>query len=123
MPRLAALLPLLLLAGCASAGAGGRLLAAGASATLAAGETVALPDGSPLTYFGVRSDSRCPPKVQCIQAGSATVAFRHGGAAGHEFLLETGKTTTADLGAWRLTLVGLDFDSPPKATVRIDPAR
>ena len=121
MPRIAALLPLLLLAGCASAGAGGRLLAAGTPATLAAGETVALPDSSPLTYLGVRSDSRCPPKVQCIHAGSATVAFRHG--SGHEILLETGKTTTADLGAWRLTLVGLDFDSPPKATVRIDPAR
>ncbi|GAB6195677.1 hypothetical protein [Lysobacter xanthus] len=115
-----AALPIVLLAGCATAGAGGRMLAPGAPATLAQGETVTLPDASTLAYLGVRSDSRCPPKVQCIQAGSATVAFRHGS---HEFTITTGNSPTADLGAWRLTLAGLDFESPPHATVRLDPAR
>jgi hypothetical protein len=120
MPRLpltSVLLPLALLAGCATASGGGRALAPGMPATLSVGETVTLPDASTLTYVGVNSDSRCPPNVQCIQAGSAVVAFRHGG---HDFTLETGKTTTTDLGAWRLTLVSLDFSEPPKATIRID---
>ena len=123
MPRLpigSILLPLALLAGCATASGGGRMLAPGVPATLSVGDTVALPDASTLTYVGVTSDSRCPPNVQCIQAGSAVLAFRHGG---HAFTLETGKSTTTDLGAWRLTLVSLDFSEPPKATVRIEAAR
>ena len=123
MPRLpltTALLPLVLLAGCATASGSGPGIAPGTPATLSAGESVTLPDASVLTYVGVTSDSRCPPKVQCIQAGSAVVAFRHGG---HEFTLETGKSTTTDLGAWRLSLVALDFAAPPKATVRVDAAR
>jgi hypothetical protein len=122
MPRLpitSALLPLVLLAGCATASGGGRMLSAGTPAVLSAGDTVTLPDASTLTYVGVTSDSRCPPNVQCIQAGSAVVAFRHGG---HDFTLETGKSMSTDLGAWRLTLVSLDFSSPPKATVRVDAA-
>ena len=123
MPRLSiasALLPLALLAGCATASGGGRALAPGVPATLAVGESIALPDATTLTYVGVTSDSRCPPGVQCIQAGSAVVAFRHGG---HDLSLETGKSTSADLGAWRLTLVSLDFSAPPRVTIRIDAAR
>lgn len=112
------------LSACASTSAGdapGRSLAPGATATLAAGESVALPDASRLTYVGVRSDSRCPPDVQCIQAGSATIAFRHDvNGAAHDVVLVTGKQDSADLGAWRLTLAGLDFASQPKATVRLD---
>jgi hypothetical protein len=122
MPRLpitSALLPLVLLAGCATASGGGRALSPGTPATLSAGESVTLPDASTLTYVGVTSDSRCPPNVQCIQAGSAVVAFRH---ATHDFTLETPKSMSTDLGAWRLTLVSLDFASPPKATVRVDAA-
>ena len=130
MPR-SALVPFLLpilLAGCASTAgaASGRSLAAGAQATLAAGDTVTLPDASTLTYVGVASDSRCPPGVQCIQAGEAVVTFRHTDhGAAHEVQLRSGAatgTTTADLGRWRLALVSLTFDSPPKATVRLDPA-
>jgi hypothetical protein len=117
LPLISALLPLALLAGCATATGGSRTLTPGTQATLAVGDTVTLPDASTLTYVGVSSDSRCPPKVQCIQAGSAVVGFRQGG---HEFTLETGKSNTTDLGAWRLTLVSLDFASPPRATVRLD---
>jgi hypothetical protein len=117
LPLISALLPLALLAGCATATGGGRALTPGTPATLAAGDSVTLPDASTLTYVGMSSDSRCPPNVQCIQAGSAVVGFRHGS---HDFTLETGKSTTTDLGAWRLTLVSLDFASPPAATVRID---
>lgn len=114
-----ALLPLVLLAGCATAMGGGRTLAAGMPATLSPGESVALPDATVLIYVGVASDSRCRPNVQCIQAGSAVVQFRHGS---HDFTLETGKSTTTDLGQWRLSLVSLDFSAPPRATVRVDPA-
>lgn len=119
------ILPFLLLTGCASAvGSGGRTLGAGGQATLSAGESVTLPDASTLTYVGVTSDSRCPPNVQCIQAGEATVAFRHTmGSASHDVELKSRTATTADLGDWRLTLVGLTFDAPPKATVRLDAAR
>lgn len=122
MPRLpitAALLSLTLLAGCATAMGGSRALTPGMPATLSPGDSVTLPDASMLTYVGVSSDSRCPPTVQCIQAGSAVVGFRHGS---HDFTLETNKTMTTDLGMWRLTLVSLDFSSPPQATVRIDAA-
>ena len=114
---LTTLLPLVLLAGCATATGGGRALTPGTPATLSAGDSVVLPDASTLTYSGVSSDSRCPPKVQCIQAGSAVVGFRHGS---REFTLEAAKSNTTDVGAWRLTLVSLDFASPPNATVRID---
>lgn len=119
------LVPLALLAGCASAagGGGGRTLAAGGSATLSVGESVRLPDASTLTYAGVTSDSRCPPKVQCIQAGEAVVAFRHADAAGsHDLQLRTGDDTGASLAGGRLVLAALTFDAPPKATVRLDPA-
>ena len=57
MRHLAFLLPLALLAGCATAG-DARVLVAGTEATLSVGETVALPDASRLTYVGVTSDSR-----------------------------------------------------------------
>ncbi len=122
MRHLAFLLPLALLAGCATAG-DARVLVAGTEATLSVGETVALPDASRLTYVGVTSDSRCRPDVQCIQAGNAVVAFRHvAGADSHDVAVDT-RQGTADLGAWRLTLASLDFSAPPKATVRIDAAR
>jgi len=120
LPIISALLPMALLAGCATASGGGRSISPGTPVALAAGESVTLPDASTLTYVGVRSDSRCPPNVQCIQAGSAVVAFRHGS---HDFTLETGKSMSTDLGQWRLTLVSLDFASPPTATVRIDAER
>ena len=120
LPIMSALLPLALLAGCATASGGGRALSPGVPAVLSAGESVTLPDASVLTYVGVSSDSRCPPNVQCIQAGSAVLAFRH---AMHDVTLETGKSPSANLGMWTLTLVALDFSSPPKATVRIDAAR
>ena len=120
MSRLAiAFASLLVLAGCVTPGVAGRTLASGASTTLATGESVTLPDASVLIYIGVRSDSRCRPKVYCIHAGSATLAFRHNG--GQEVLLETDKTPSAPMGAWRLQLVGLDFSAPPKATIRLDP--
>ncbi|AXK72362.1 hypothetical protein DWG18_08805 [Lysobacter sp. TY2-98] len=118
-----AFLPMLLLAGCASAGAGGgRSLAAGTPATLATGDTVTLPDASTLTYVGVTSDSRCRPNVQCIQAGTAIVAFKHAmGGMTHDVVLDSGKAPAADLGdTWRLVLVSLDFASPPNATIRVD---
>ncbi|WP_133501522.1 hypothetical protein [Cognatilysobacter terrigena] len=125
MPRFAtAFLPLLLLAGCASAGAGsgGRTLAAGTPVTLAAGETVTLPDATTLTYVGVTSDSRCRPDVQCIQAGTAIVAFRHSmGGMAHDVVLDSLKAPSAELGStWSLVLVKLDFASPPNATIRVD---
>ena len=119
MRRLAFLLPLALLAGCATAG-DGRVLASGTTTTLLVGETVALPDASRLTYVGVTADSRCRPDVQCIQAGNAVVTFRHAdGAGSHEVAIDT-RQGTADLGAWRLTLASLDFAAPPRAAVRID---
>lgn len=118
-------LPFALLAGCASAvGSGGASLGEGAQATLSVGDTVTLPDASTLTYVGVTSDSRCPPNVQCIQAGEATVAFRHVmGGASHDIELKSRTAASADLGGQRLVLTGLTFDAPPKATVRLEASR
>ena len=122
MSRLACLFPLVLLAGCASAG-GARTLAPGSDATLAPGDAVTLPDASQLTYVGTTSDSRCRPDVQCIHAGNATVAFRHAaGASSREVRIDT-RDGRAELGDWWLTLVSLDFAAPPNATVRVDAVR
>lgn len=122
MNRIACLLALALLAGCAGSG-GARPLAPGRVATLAPGEAVVLPDASRLAYVGVTADSRCRPDVQCIHAGSATVTFRHAtGGASHDVRVDT-RDGGADLGAWRLTLASLDFASPPNAGVRVDAAR
>lgn len=121
--RLILLAAVLCLSACASAGEG-RVLRSGGTASLAPGDTVALPDRSTLRFVGLRNDSRCPPGVACIRAGDADVAFEHRDAGTvHEVVLNTERSTSAVLGAWRLGLVSVGAGADGPVEIRIDPAR
>ncbi len=90
------------------------------------GQQVALPDRSRLHYVGVQSDSRCPPDVQCIQAGNALVGFKWqpGGDEALSFALSTPEPPQSrDLGSLRLTLLSLAFGAAPKVQLRIEHAQ
>lgn len=108
-------------AACTSAGAGQpRPVSSGTQFTLAVGEQVALPDSGTLRYVGVRDDSRCRPGTQCIRAGEARVDFEYTTDAGSQRLtLVQPDAPTARLGAWTLTIEALEFETPPRATLRL----
>lgn len=111
-----------MLGGCAAAGA--RTATPGRAMALAPGESVQLPDTASLRYVGVTQDSRCPPKVQCIRAGDADVAFEFTPPAGDvtKVAVNLPKSPAAILGAWRMQLLALEFGEAAKATVQIDAA-
>lgn len=111
------------LTGCSSAGASQDDVI-GRPVTLVPGQTVPLPAGAGLSFKAVESDSRCPPGVQCIQAGEATVLFELRPAGGEAQPLRLTTTPPADRGAaggWRIKLLELDHGAPPRATVQIVP--
>ncbi len=107
----------LLLVGCASSTAHDS----GAhDYTLRPGKRITLSDDAALTYVGVIQDSRCPPKVQCIHAGSAEVRLHLAAAGGeHDVTLRTDDPTTTIEGR-RLQLLDLAFGDAPALTVRVD---
>lgn len=90
-------------------------------ATLAVGQSLALPDRSTLRYVGVRDDSRCPPGVACIRAGEATVDFDHtpAGATAARVSVVVPDAPTARVGGWILTVERLAHGATPAATVRV----
>jgi len=102
-----------------------RTIAAGTSASLHLGETVRLPDGATLKFVSVPQDSRCPPNAQCIRAGDADLLFDFatGGALATHVTPNLPEAPAKDMGAWRLTVTALEFDSAPDVTLRIDPAQ
>ncbi len=126
------------LIGCTTAGdlrlEPGRIIA------LAPGERIALPAGATLHYVGVRSDSRCPPAVQCVWAGEAEVVFQFtpprptpattrvraaptrespDDQPPAEVVLYTPRQPTSPMGDWQLQLVSLAFGPAPAATIRL----
>ena len=109
-----------LLAACASAGGAVK---PGQPIVLRAGESVALPDAAVLRYLGVSADSRCRPDVQCIRAGDADVALEYTapGAVVRSITINT-DTPAADVGAWQLRLLSLEFGPAPRATLQVDRA-
>jgi hypothetical protein len=125
MGVLGACMAVIALAGCTTAGErlpGVRLLEPGRMLALAPGEHVTLPDGATLRYAGVRTDSRCPPAVQCVWAGEAEVAFQFTPPDDRrpvEVVLRTPKQPTAPMDDWQLQLVSLAFGTAPPATIRI----
>ena len=102
-----------------------RTIAAGTPASLHLGETVRLPDGATLKFVSVPQDSRCPPNAQCIRAGDADLLFDFatGGALATHVTPNLPEAPAKDMGAWRLTVTALEFDSAPDVTLRIDPAQ
>ena len=125
--RPSALLPIalamILAVGCASTG---RSAGLGQAVTLQPGERVTLPDNASLRYLGVAADSRCPPNVQCIQAGDADVVFEFTpvAASRQRITLNTAaQPATTPLGDWQLRLIALGFGAAPPATVQVDRTR
>lgn len=114
--------------GCSSApaangGTTGRMVADGESFAMQPGETVVLPDRSTLRYVNVKSDSRCPPGVQCIQAGNAVVDFQlqpSGGSMQSFELNSPDQPQSRDLGSLRVTLQSLAFGAAPQAQLKAE---
>ena len=91
---------------------------------LGLGQSVALSDGSQLSYTSLINDSRCPQDVQCVWAGDAEIVLRFKPARGtaHDMRLHTsqqGGATRTSIGQRTLTLVGLARGIAPAATLTI----
>ena len=113
------------LGGCASTGTT-PTVALGQPVVMMPGERVQLPSRANLRYVAVAADSRCPPNVQCIQAGDADVVFEFTPAAAstQRITLNTAaQPATTPLGDWQLRLIALGFGAAPTATVQVDRAR
>ncbi len=98
-------------------------IADGQSFTMRPGDHVLLPDRSRLGYAGVRSDSRCPPDVQCIQAGNAVVDFIWLPAGGNAqgFQLATPEPPRSrSLGSRHVTLLSLAFGVAPQVQLQVE---
>lgn len=93
---------------------------------LAPGQSATLSDRSTLRYVEVTADSRCPPGVQCIRAGDASVAFElvpAGSGDAKAFELNTVESPTTTIAGWRVRLLDLEFSDKPKVTVQLDRER
>lgn len=136
MQRIASLLAIALLAGCAGAAPSSPQApssedanvheAATQTVTLGVGERATLADGSQLTYLRLVNDSRCPPDVQCVWAGDAEIRLRvqpKRGAASelslHTSPLRGQGQTEATVGGLRIALQSLERGIAPKATLTI----
>lgn len=117
---------LLALSACASPGDTQTARVPGEHA-LRIGQSLALPDGSRLTYLRVVADSRCRPEVTCIRAGDADIelGWQPGTGAGATAVLNTdarnlqGAPNRTHFGPWQVALAGLDWRQPPVATVSV----
>ncbi len=117
--------------GCSSAPAsagkngngGGRVVSDGASFAMQPGDRVTLSNASSLRYVNLKSDSRCPPGVQCIHAGNAVLAFESRPATGGLQSLELNlpdQPQSRDLGSLRVTLQSLAFGDAPQAQLKVE---
>ena len=102
-----------------------RAISAGGSTSMHQGETVRLPDGATLRYVSVPQDSRCPPNVQCIRAGDADIVFEFAASGGGPSQVKANlpESPTQAIGAWRLTVLDLEFNEAPAVQVRVDAAQ
>lgn len=124
--RLAAIhlvLPLALLApACASITGVG--ITPGQAIRLAPKSMIHLPDRSLLRYVAAENDSRCPPKVTCVHAGSADLVFEHQPTNGtaRRFTVNSATPRTVPLGAWTLSVLDLAPGTSPSVEIRVDPS-
>ncbi len=139
MRRIASLLAVALLVGCAGAAPSSPQAphhedanvheAAPQTVILGVGERATLADGSQLTYLRLVNDSRCPPDVRCVWAGDAEIRLRWQpvrGAASelslHTSPLRGHGQTEATVGGLRIALQSLERGVAPKATLAITAA-
>lgn len=97
-------------------------VADGASIQLAPGQSANLADHSRIDYLKLVDDSRCPPGVQCVWAGDATIAMRWTPASGaaQDFELHTTLDPKSfDAGNRTVTLTALERGDAPRATLQI----
>ena len=124
MTRIASLLAIGLLAGCAALPDGGSPAPDDSQLTLGIGQSSLLADNSLLSYTRLVNDSRCAPGLQCVWEGDAEIALRWkptGGSA-QDVRLHTsskGGPTQARIGARTVSLTALERGIAPKATLRI----
>ena len=124
MTRIASLLAIGLLAGCAALPDGASPAPDDSQLTLGIGQSSLLVDNSLLSYTRLVNDSRCAPGVQCVWEGDAEIALRWkptGGSA-KDVRLHTsskGGPTQARIGARTVSLIALERGIAPKATLRI----
>ena len=125
MTRIASLLAIGLLAGCAALPNGASPAPDDSQLTLGIGQSSLLVDNSLLSYTRLVNDSRCAPGVQCVWEGDAEIALRWqptGGSA-QDVRLHTsskGGPTKARIGARTVSLTALERGIAPKATLRIE---
>ena len=78
--------------------------------------------GLSVTFGSVLSDTRCPPQVQCITAGNATISvtLRKDGMVPATVQLNTvGGGSSSSFGGYTIALVSLGYTSPAVARFRI----
>ena len=124
MTRIASLLAIGLLAGCAALPDGASPAPDDSQLTLGIGQSSLLADDSLLSYTRLVNDSRCAPDVQCVWEGDAEIALRwqpSGGSAQDVRLHTSSKVgaTEARIGARTVSLTALERGIAPKATLRI----
>jgi len=102
-----------------------RTISTGESTSMHQGETVRLPDGATLRYVSVPQDSRCPPNARCIRAGDADILFDFatGGGPVAQVKPNLPEAPSKNMGAWRLTVLDLEFNEAPAVQVRVDAAQ
>ncbi|HEX7277302.1 MAG TPA: hypothetical protein VF244_07995 [Acidimicrobiales bacterium] len=87
------------------------------------GETVSIPaEGLLVTFGNVGPDNRCPPGVQCIVAGSASIGVpvvKVGSAPAVLALYTSEGPAIGTYGPYTVELARLSFGSPPIATLRV----
>lgn len=114
---------LLTLAGCATNTADLRMTP-GVVTALAPGQQASLPGGVRLAYVRLRSDSRCPVGVTCIQAGWADidVVLDVDGARHPRVLSTRSEAAATEAAGWRVELVELGRGPSPLARMRASTA-
>ena len=99
-----------------------RSVALGETFSVKVGEPVSVTGaGVSVTFTALVSDSRCPPGVQCIQAGNAviTVALARPGSAPVTLTLGTDGPRSARSGNRSVELITVGRGQPPTAQLKV----
>jgi len=88
--------------------------------SLRVGESVSLPsEGLTLTFTDVVSDSRCPPRVECISGGEASISVAVSKNGASPTTLTIRVSGSARSGKYTIEVVSLSYGRPATASVRV----